>query len=462
MAEPVMAVVGFGRTGRAAVDFMLEQAGRESLLLYTDAPVARDETVAGYESRGVRFVSGADGFARLRAAQTVVISPGVDGNTERFRDLKDRGVDVVSEIEYAFRFNRATIVGVTGTNGKSTTVSLIHHLLLHAGRTSWLAGNIGTPFISLVRKMKEGDVAVLEISSFQLEEIREFRPHVGVLLNLTPDHLDRYTGVDAYARAKQRLFLNQGPQDYAVANHDDSQVRSWLENAGMAKRVWFSTEQALPEGVCLEENEIRLGFLAETDRIPLTTFPLPGPHNLQNYLAAAATVKLLGLDGRRIAAGAADFQGLPHRMETVGVIDGITFINDSKATNVDAAEKSILSVNSPSVLILGGKDKGGDFSRLEELIRNRIRHVLLLGQAAERIRSQLHGIADRLEEVSDMVEAVERGFALLRGDNGTVLLAPGCASFDMFTSFEHRGDVFRSAVNELGARLQRMGSGSSW
>jgi len=332
---------------------------------------------------------------------------------------------------------------------------LIHHLLRRAGRSSYLAGNIGTPFISLVRDMKKKDVVVLEISSFQLEEIRDFRPHVAVLLNLTPDHLDRYPGVEAYAEAKQRLFVNQQPRDYAVANGDDPMVRRLLESAGRGERIWFSTTGNLPGGVYLDKDEIHLDFSFGKDRVPLNTFPLPGPHNLENYLAAATVLRLLGVPGSDIAAAAADFRGLPHRMETVGVVEGVRFVNDSKATNVDAAQKAILSVNQPAVLILGGKDKGGDFARLEPLIRQRVKRVLLLGQAADRIRSQLAGISGRLETVEDLAEAVDRGFAILRGADGMVLLAPGCASFDMFNSFEHRGDAFRAAVNDLGTRVNR-------
>ncbi|MBN1196275.1 MAG: UDP-N-acetylmuramoyl-L-alanine--D-glutamate ligase [Candidatus Aminicenantes bacterium] len=457
MTELRVAVVGFGRTGRAMLDFLLESRESLSLVLFTDKPLDRDETVVHYERRGVRFLAGPGDFLHLSKVHTVVLSPGVDGSADRFRDLKSGGVEVVSEIEFAARHNPATIVGVTGTNGKSTTVSLIHHLLQRSGRSSHLAGNIGTPFISLVREMKENDVVVLEISSFQLEEIRDFRPHVGVLLNLTPDHLDRYPGVEAYADAKQRLFVNQNSSDFAVGNLDDPLVRRLLKFAGRGQRIWFSTAGPLHGGVYLEKDEIRLDFPPEKDRVSLSTFPLPGPHNLENYLAAAAAVHLLGVSGRDIAAGAADFRGLPHRMETVGVVEGVRFVNDSKATNVDAAQKAILSANGPTVLILGGKDKGGDFAGLEELIRKRIKRVLLLGQAADRIRTQLAGVSGRLESVADLAEAVDRGFGLLRGGNGMVLLAPGCASFDMFNSFEHRGDTFRTAVNDLATRVNRGG-----
>ncbi|HDP95257.1 MAG TPA: UDP-N-acetylmuramoyl-L-alanine--D-glutamate ligase [Candidatus Aminicenantes bacterium] len=459
MIESGVAVVGFGRTGRAMLDFLLESGDPPSLMLYTDKPPDRDETVRTYKRRGVCFLAGPGDFARLGTAHTVVLSPGVDGRAERFQDLRNRGVSVVSEIEYAAGCNQATIVGVTGTNGKSTTVSLIHHLLRRAGRSAFLAGNIGTPFVSLVRKMKKSDVAVLEISSFQLEEIRDFRPHVGVLLNLTPDHLDRYPGVDAYAEAKQRLFVNQQPGDFAVANGDDPLVRQLLESVSRGKKIWFSSAGHLRGGVYLEKDEIHLDFSLKKDRVPLNTFPLPGPHNLENYLAAAAAVHLLGVSGRDIAAGAADFCGLPHRMETVGIVEGVRFVNDSKATNVDAAQKAILSVNVPAVLILGGKDKGGDFAGLEALIHQRIKRVLLLGEATDRIRAQLTGVSGILEEVEDLAEAVDRGFALLRGGDGMVLLAPGCASFDMFNSFEHRGDVFRAAVTELGMRANCLGGG---
>jgi len=452
MTKAGVAVVGFGRTGRAMLDFLLDGKSPGPVVLFTDNPLERDREVAEYQRRGVRFLDGPGGFSSLAAISTVVLSPGVNGRTERFSQLRDQGAAVISEIEYAARYSRARIVGVTGTNGKSTTVSLIHHLLLRAGRRSHLAGNIGTPFVSLVGKMRDDDVAVLEISSFQLEEIRDFRPHVGVLLNLTPDHLDRYPGVDDYAAAKRRLFENQQAEDFLVANGDDPSVRRLLASAGKGRAVWFSATGRPSGGVYLADNEIRLDCVPGKDRVVLDTFPLPGPHNLENYLAAATVARLLGVKGDDIAAGAADFRGLPHRMETVGLVKGVRFVNDSKATNVDAAEKAVLSVDAPAVLILGGKDKGGDFARMESLIRQRIQRILLVGQAADNIRAQLGGLSDRLETVDDLSEAVDRGFALMRG-GGTVLLAPGCASFDMFRSFEHRGEVFREAVRSLEARL---------
>ena len=449
-------IIGFGRTGRGMLDFLLNREKPRPILLFTDLPVSEGGGFEEYKNRGVEFVSGEEGFARLFTMETVVLSPGVDGSRKRFRDLRNGNVDVVSELEYAFRFNRGTLVGVTGTNGKSTTVSLIHHLLLRAGKTAHLAGNIGTPFISLVDRIEDEDVVVLEISSFQLEEIRTFCPHVGVLLNLTPDHLDRYPGMAEYAAAKMNLFLNQTPHDFQVMNQDDGLVREVHGNAGLGRTVWFSRSGTPADGVYADGGQIVLNCVPGGDRVPLDTFPLPGPHNLENYMAAAAVVRLLGVPGHLIAEGVADFQGLAHRMENVGIIDGVRFINDSKATNVDAAEKAIQSLDGEAVLILGGKDKGGEFSRLEALIRRHVRRVLLVGQASDTIRNQLSGISEKLEEVADLQEAVDRGFALLRG-GGQVLLAPGCASFDMFRSFEHRGDVFRAAVSSLAHRLDRQG-----
>jgi len=457
MVDSRVAVLGFGRTGRALLDFLLERGGAAPLL-FTDDPVTADAAMTGYRDRGVRFLAGPNGFSALAEAETLILSPGVDGRAARFAALRERGVEVISEIEFAFRHNPAVVVGVTGTNGKSTTVSLVHHLLLRGGRSSRLAGNIGTPFISLVDELSERDVVVLELSSFQLEEIRDFRPHIGILLNLTPDHLDRYPDVEAYAAAKKLLFTNQQPEDFRVANGDDPGVRRLLAQAGKGKPVWFSASGRPEGGVYLEDGEIRLECVPGGDRVSLKGFPLPGPHNLENYMAAAAAVRLLGVEGREISAGAVDFRGLPHRMETVGVVDGVRFINDSKATNVDAAEKAVLSVESPAVLILGGKDKGGDFKRLVPLIRDRIQRVLLVGQAADTIRVQLSVIADRIDAVDDMAEAVDRGYALMRG-GGMVLLAPGCASFDMFRSFEHRGEVFAEAVRHLAARVNRRGGG---
>ncbi len=454
-AQP-LAVLGFGRTGQAVLDFILARQKDLPLYLYNDDPIGDKELQRRYEQQGVRFLVGGVHFPELERMHTLIISPGMDGCAERFSPLRRKGIEIISEIELASRCIRAPIVAVTGTNGKSTTVSLVHHLLARSGRDCVLAGNIGVPLISQVKGISPQSVVVLELSSFQLEEIVRFRPKLAVLLNITPDHLDRYPNLDAYREAKLNLFRNQGRRDSAVLNADDPLLReAWEQRGGefLGRIFWFSREREVARGAYLEGDFLILRTGPRRQRLSLAANPLKGIHNLENILAAVLTVSLLGVRPEEAEAALASFQGLPHRMEHVATINGAEFINDSKATNVDAALKSISSFNGNLVVILGGKDKGGDFSLLAEPLRQRVEKILLIGKAAPTIARQLECLRDRFIFVRDLQEAVTKGYEALpgQGKNGVVLLAPACASFDMFDNFEHRGDVFRQEV----LRLQR-------
>jgi len=358
---------------------------------------------------------------------------------------------VISEIEFAFRQMRGRVIAVSGSNGKSTTVSLVQHLLAHAGRPSRLAGNIGTPLIAEVEAIAPGSLVVLELSSFQLEEIVSFRPEVAVLLNITPDHLDRYPSMAEYSAAKFNLFRNQGPEDFMVLNADDPLLGD-SGRLGRGQPLWFSSSRPAAghaRGARSEGPDLVLNLDAGVERISLLRNPLRGVHNLENIMAAALACRAVGLTAAEIENGLAGFRGLPHRMEGAGSVGRVEFINDSKATNVDAALKSITSFSSDLVVILGGKDKGGDFSLLLEPLRQRARRVLLLGKAAPLLAEQLSALGDRLALVRDLKDAVATGYGILRQGGGVVLLAPACASFDMFDNFEHRGDVFKQEVLRL-------------
>ena len=442
------AVVGFGKTGKALLKFLLEREVCEGVFLYNDTPI---EDVEDYRRRGVVFLTGAEEFHRLLEMDIVIMSPGVNGRDERFADIRKKNIPIVSEIEFASRFIDNKIIAVTGTNGKSTTVSLIHHILTECGVNSVLAGNIGDPFIAEIQNIETDSVVVLELSSFQLEEIIEFKPHIALLLNVTPDHLDRYPGIEEYFAAKLEMFKNQDDADFRILNFNDSLSRQRSDIPGKASQWWFSLDQEVESGAYIDGGNIVLNLEGGKESVSLADYPLEGIHNKENVLAAVLAAKLLGLDAGRIEKSFAGFKGLPHRMEAADTIDGISFINDSKATNVDATLKSVNSFSGNLVLILGGKDKGGDFALLEESIRERVYKVLLIGNAAETIARQLTGVAERCECVRDFPEAVREGFRLLKEGpgSGTVLLAPGCASFDMFRSFEHRGDVFKEAVAEF-------------
>lgn len=466
MTNNRIAVAGFGRTGRALLDFLLEKKEHKALYLFNDTPIdvpGDQDTRREYESRGVVFIIGDDDFSRLEEVELIVLSPGVDGRTERFHRLREKGIEIVSEIEFASRFIQAPIIAVTGTNGKSTTASLIHHLLVKSGFHSVLAGNIGTPLIAEVDNLPANAVVVVEVSSFQLEEIDGFKPRIALILNVTPDHLDRYGTMENYFAAKLNIAKNQGPGDYLILNADDPLLKEHDRAGymGTARKVWFSRTQAVPGGL---ESVVRFQGRDRTpwvhivldtfdDMISLKKNPLQGVHNLENLLAAVTAARLMGAAVPGIEDGIEDFEGLPHRMEHVGKIGGVEFINDSKATNVDAALKSVNSIESRMVLILGGKDKDGDFTKLKEVIKEKVHRVLLVGYSAPVIFRQLNDIKEKILFVSDFHDAVTRGYRLMKESGGVVLLAPACASFDMFKNFEHRGMVFKEEVAALTAKM---------
>ena len=463
------AVVGFGKTGKGMLDFLEKKT--KKIYLFNDTPIPDQDLPLKqkYENRGVTFLVGEDRFNRLNEVKVIILSPGVDGRTPRFSRLREKGIQIISEIEVASSLLPAhvPIIAVTGTNGKSTTVSLIHHILKTNNMKSFLTGNIGMPLISQVEAIGRNadSVVVIEVSSFQLEEIIYFRPYIGIILNITPDHLDRYADTAEYFSAKLNLVKNQESSDYLVLNGDDRVLREHVHDNppvfGQARRLWFMRTRAKASDTAIEifaslhEEEVHLhpgGFSSpgETlEKISLKGNPLRGLHNLENILAAATAARLLGVSSKHIETSITSFHGLAHRMESVGKIGKVEFINDSKATNVDAALKSIDSISEPMVLILGGKDKGGDFAALGNAIRERVERVLLIGQAAPTIRSHFPGqkaLEKKLVDVSDLEEAVKKGWQILEKKGGVVLLAPACASFDMFNNFEHRGDVFREEV----------------
>lgn len=454
-------VVGFGRTGRALLDFLLEQKECKHIYIYNDTPIEGPQETsarANYETRGVTFIIGTNEFPRLEDVELIILSPGVNGQTERFDKLREKGIKIISEIEFAFSFIEAPIIAITGTNGKSTTVSLIHHFLSKNGFNSFLTGNIGTPLISEVKNIPDNAVVVVEVSSFQLEEIADFKPHIAAILNVTPDHLDRYKSLEDYYSAKLIIGKNQGTGDFLILNDGDPYLKEKEKQEGTsafpgtAQKVWFSRlRRDLDAGAWLEGNNIHIKVNHIEASVSLRENPLRGVHNLENLLAAVTAARLMGVTAAGIEKAVKDFKGLSHRMEFAGKIGNVEFINDSKATNVDAALKSIDSIDAPLVLILGGKDKGGDFSMLRQSIKEKVDHVLLVGAAAHTIHRQLAELdnGERFIFVADFAAAVAEGYRLLAKKGGVVLLAPGCASFDMFKNFEHRGDVFKEEVQKF-------------
>lgn len=436
-----VAVIGFGMTGEAVLDFIQVRYPGKKVYVYSDTRIVQDAKRNGYEKKGVEFLQGESDFLKLKGMEFIILSPGVDGRKPRFQEIRNLRIPFISEIEFAFAFIKSNIIAVTGTNGKSTTVSLIDHILKGSGLDTVLAGNIGNPLISEVNRAGETTQVVLEVSSFQLEEIIHFRPGISAILNITPDHLDRYADFADYASAKARICENQNQGDFLILNCDDDMLDRVVRTE--ARKIRFSTLPVPESDFYIENGNVVEMTGLKPLKISLKNNPLRGVHNLENLLTSIIVARLLGISPADIERSLTGFRGLPHRIESLGKIGNIEYINDSKATNVDAALKSLVSFDSPVVLILGGKDKGGDFAVLLNAVEKRARRVLLIGKAAETIYRQLAPVRDRLDFVRDLKEAVEKAYEILKDSGGTVLLAPGCASFDMFDNFQHRGNIFR-------------------
>jgi UDP-N-acetylmuramoylalanine--D-glutamate ligase len=444
-------VLGAGKSGVVSALFLAERGATVSL--HDKKPVDEwSETARSLKvSHNVGSISGEIPSWLLDHTDLIVISPGVPTNTipARYVDRKDG--EVIGEVELACRFLKGRIVGITGSNGKTTTTALIGEILKNAGLKTQVGGNIGTPLLSLTETSTEETWTVAELSSFQLETIKDFRPNVGICLNVTPNHLDRYDSFQDYAAAKHRLFMNQTAEDTAILNADDEIAASWADGL-KADVVMFSVKKELDEGLFLRGSELlhRSGGSEEV----LTTRDdifLRGLHNVENVLAASAAGIACGASIDSIRKTVKNFKGVEHRIELVAEIDGVKFYNDSKATSVDATSKALEALSGATgktILILGGRGKNAPYSPLIDLIESSVRALILIGEDADNIQRQLLGHANilRADSVDD---AVRKGFEIAQqGD--AVLLAPACASFDMFRSFEERGDIFKAAVRQLG------------
>ncbi|HSY60192.1 MAG TPA: UDP-N-acetylmuramoyl-L-alanine--D-glutamate ligase [Terriglobales bacterium] len=445
-------VVGLARTGVAAALF---SAGYGAEVTATD--VKREEELGDAPAKllaaGVKLELGAHSPVAFLGLDLIVVSPGVPAKLPLLEMARAQGIPVWSEIELAWRYLRGKLVAITGSNGKTTTTSLVAHILKTADIPTLIGGNIGTPLLALVESSMDTTVTVAEISSFQLETIDQFRPEIGVLLNLTPDHLDRHESFEAYAAAKMRMFENQLERDIAILNADDPEVTRRMPSRPHI--YWFSRQKRVAQGAFLRDDQII--FRMEGSEIPLLRredISLRGEHNLENVLAAVAASYLAGADPASIASGVKTFQGVEHRLEFVAEISGVTFYNDSKATNVDATLKAVETFPESLIVILGGKDKDSDYTTLRGPLHKRARLALLIGAAAEKIASQL-GDAVANVRAGTIERAVE--IASERAKPGdVVLLAPACASFDQFENYEHRGRVFKELVAKL-AQLQAAG-----
>jgi UDP-N-acetylmuramoylalanine--D-glutamate ligase len=446
-------IVGFERTGEALCRFLLDRGARVTVSDMKPAE-AFGSKLGPFLDRGVVFETGGHRPETFLAADLIVPSPGVPPIAEILA-ARDRGVPVLAEIELAGLFLKGRIVAITGSNGKSTTTTLVHKILRDAGLRARLAGNIGTPLVSFVDKSRDDDVYVTEISSFQLEYTERFTPAVAALLNVSENHIDWHGTFDRYFAAKTKLILRMGPDGRAVLNRDDARV--WGLRAEARARVYgFSRKRRLARGAGLEDGWVVLRDGASEKVLPAARIALPGAHNLENVLAAAMIARLLGVAPASIRRSVLAFRGLEHRLEEVLTVRGVRFVNDSKATTVDATLKALASFDRPAVLILGGRGKGGDFSPLRAAVRKRARAVVLVGEAADKIEKALGGAAP-VVRAPDYRAVVRTAFGLAaRGD--IVLLAPACTSWDMFRNFEERGRTFKREVRLLAAGLRRQGA----
>ncbi len=446
LAGKRVVVVGLARSGEAACRLLLKQGAS---VIGTDQRSEGElgPGLYGLRRDGVVLELGGHRSLSPLSADLVVVSPGIDLREPFFQRVRAAGIPLIGEVELAYQCSEATFIGVTGTNGKSTTTTLLGAILKEAGLPSVVAGNIGTPLCQVAPGLPARELVVAELSSFQLETIKEFRPRVGLLLNLAPDHLDRYDQIEDYYQAKARLFQNQDRSDFAVVNADDSLVLEAAQKA-RARQVAFSRRKRLAEGAYLDEERLILALSGRRETIcRWDEVKIQGVHNLENALAASIAAILVGAPTKAIRRGLVQFEGLEHRLEFVAEIGGVRFINDSKGTNVGAVVRSLESFSVPLVLIAGGKDKQSDFTPLVPLVRERVKRLILIGQATAKLRSQLDR-ACPMEEAPSLEEAVRRA-AASASPGEVVLLSPACASFDMFTDFEDRGRVFKEAVRRL-------------
>jgi UDP-N-acetylmuramoylalanine--D-glutamate ligase len=437
--------VGLARTGVATALFC---ARHNATVTATDMRAESElgDAPAKLREAGVKLELGGHQEQTYLAQDLIIPSPGVPADDPQLAKARAKGITVWSEIELAYRFMEGEMIGITGSNGKTTTTTLVHHILKTAGRKAILAGNVGKPLISCVEAMSGETVAVVELSSFQLELTDKFRPGIAVFLNLTPDHLDRHKDMETYAAAKARIFAKQTEMDAAVLNADDAAT---VVLAPRRPQVfWFSRKESVGQGAFLRGEDIVVRHHKKEEFVMKTSeIPLAGGHNVENVLAAVLAARLAEVDAEAIAEGVRSFAGVEHRLEFVAEINGVRYYNDSKATNVDATLKALDAFPGGVLIVLGGKDKGSDYTVLQKPLREKATLALLIGAAAGKIHRQIAGSVaiERAETLERAVEIASQ--AAHAGD--VVLLAPACASFDQFENFEQRGRVFKELVKRL-------------
>ena len=441
-----IAILGAGESGVGAA-YLAQQQGYN--VFVSDFGAIADNYKKQLEEWNIRFEEKQHTEVEILNAVEVIKSPGIPDKAPIVKKIKEKGIPVISEIEFAGRYTDAKIVGITGSNGKTTTTSLTYHILQDAGLNVGLAGNIGKSFAYQVATEKF-DIYVLELSSFMLDDMHQFKVDIAILLNITPDHLDRYDyKLENYAASKFRVTQNQTADDYFIYCADDPETIKGMEGRQFAAQLLpFSIEKTLESGAYLEDDNIIINTLKQHFQMSITDLALQGKHNIYNSMASGIVAKVLELRDPSIRESMGSFKNIEHRLESVGKISGISFINDSKATNVNSTWYALESMTSDVILILGGVDKGNDYSMLKSLVKQKVKAIVCLGEDNRRIHDAFEDLVPVMVNTYSAQEAVQVSYHLAKkGD--TVLLSPACASFDLFKNYEDRGRQFKQAVREL-------------
>ena len=441
-------VVGLGKSGLSAALFLRRKGAQVTVSDMRSAAALAREIPALLE-HGIMVESGGHGLLTFRRQDLIVVSPGVPLDTAELVQVRAFGLPVIGELELAAQFLRGNILAITGSNGKTTTTALAGEILQTAGLPTQVGGNIGVPVVDLIEKSTDEGWSVLEVSSFQLESTQRFHPRIAVILNITPDHLDRHGSFENYAMAKERIFEAQTGEDMLILNADNARAAE-AATRSTSQIYWFSLEGAVTQGAWVADGHLVFRRMMDgviEPILPVEKIPLKGSHNIENVLAAVCAAKLAGASTEAIAGAVGKFHAVEHRLEYVATANGVDYYNDSKATNVDAAAKAIAAFPGCIHLILGGKDKNSNYADLSDLLRKRVKAVYTIGSAAAKIESQIRGIVPIVssETLDKALAAANK--AARPGD--IVLLAPACSSFDQFENYEHRGRVFKSLVLEL-------------
>lgn len=443
-------VIGLGKSGIAALQAMLKLGAVVSVQDSKPAEEIDPQLLAFLEGRSVTCYFGKNP-EDMSVFDILILSPGVSPDLDFIQEAQKKGAEIIGELEIAYRISRGNFVAITGTNGKTTTTTLVGEIFKKAKKKTYVVGNIGVAVISKVLSAEEDSWMITETSSFQLETTRYFKPVVSAILNLTPDHMDRHKTMENYGKAKAKIFENQDESQHLIINYDDKTCFALSEGC-RAKVVPFSRREILDFGAFVEDGILVIKN-EQGEKIPLCRaeeLQIPGTHNLENALAAAATAYFAGIEPEAIREGLKEFQGVEHRIEYCGEVDGVRFVNDSKGTNPDASIKAVEAIKGGIVLIAGGYDKGSSYEELIRSFDGKVKHMVLLGKTAPKIKEAAEKLGFRNSViVKDMEECVKEGFRLAEpGD--TVLLSPACASWDMYTSFEQRGKHFKNCVERLG------------